>query len=101
MTSLQNVAELYEIAATWEGDRLLVEHAAIEQFSGAVSELLAALGEDQHEDFWAGITRPLKRLRWVLATVPLPVNDPALDVHAVADAVVPRLRQCKQTAPVL
>jgi len=101
MSSLTSVSELYDIAARWEGDRLLVEHPGIEQFSAAVGRLLAALGEDQQEDFWAGITRPLKRLRWVLATTPLPVNHPAHGVQGIADAVVPRLRQCRHTAPVL
>jgi hypothetical protein len=101
MTSLTEISELYDLAATWEGDRVLVEHLGVEQFSAGVGQLLAALGEDQHEDFWSGITRPLKRLRWVLATTPLPVNHPAHDVPGVADAVVPRLRQCRHTAPVL
>ncbi len=101
MTSLLNVSALYELAATWEGDRVLVEHPASEQFSAGVGQFLAALGEDQHEDFWSGITRPLKRLRWVLATTPLPINDPAHHVRDVSDAVVPRLRQCEQTAPAL
>lgn len=101
MTSLTRISELYDLAATWEGDRVLVEHPGIERFSAGVGELLGSLGEDQHEDFWAGITRPLKRLRWVLATTPLPVNHPAQDVRGVADAVVPRLRQCRHTAPSL
>ncbi|HLH64160.1 MAG TPA: hypothetical protein VKV27_00515 [Solirubrobacteraceae bacterium] len=101
MTSLGSVSELYDIAETWEGDRFLVEHPVVEQFSAAVGALLAALGEDQHEDFWAGITRPLKRLRWLLATTPLPVNHPAHDVRGVAGVVAPRLRQCRHTAPAL
>src|SRR3954452_18106378 len=101
MTSLSEVSGLYDLAESWEGDRLLVEHGPIEAFSAAVGRLLATLGEDQQEDFWAGITRPLKRLRWLLATTPLPVNHPAHDVQGTADAVVPRLRQCRHTAPAL
>lgn len=101
MTNLATVSELYDLAASWEGNRVLVEHPGVERFSATVGQLLASLGEDQHEDFWAGITRPLKRLRWVLATTPLAVNDPAHDVRGLADAVVPRLRQCTHTAPTL
>ena len=53
MTSLLNISELYDLAATWEGDRMLVEHPTVEQFSVGVGRLLAGLGEDQVEDFWS------------------------------------------------
>lgn len=101
MINLDETTALYELAAGWTGDRVLIEHPAIEQFSAGVSALLAGLGDEQHEDFWAGLSRPLKRLRWLLATTPLPVNHPANAVQATADAVVPRLRQCRHSAPAL
>lgn len=97
MSTLLQTSGLYDLAARWEADRMLVEHAAIEQFSASVAALLQALGDD--ENYWAGVSRPLKGLRWRMATVPLPLNHTAIRVQETADAVVPRLRRCKHLLP--
>jgi hypothetical protein len=101
MTSLSQVTTLHQLAETWEGDRILVEHPAVEEFSAGVGRLLVGLGDQQQEDFWAGMARPLKRLRWLIATTPLPVNHPANGVQSTVQAVAPRLRRTRQFAPAL
>jgi hypothetical protein len=99
VNSLTDTSRIYDLAATWSGQRHLVEDNVIEDFSAAVTQLLAALGEDRAEDWWTPITRPLRAIRWRLATVPLPINDPAMGVQDAADRLVPLLREARLTAP--
>jgi hypothetical protein len=99
MISLQETTELYELGATWTAERRAVENDTIEDFSLSVAALLACLGEDREEDWWTRIVRPLKALRWRLATVPLPVNHPAVGVQEASDALVPLLRETVDTSP--
>jgi len=99
MNSVQSASRLYELATAWNADRLLVEHAGAEGFSASVGALVAALGEDAADDYWAGLMRSLKALRWRLATMPLPFDHPAIGVSFVADSAVPQLRRCQQIAP--
>ena len=97
MSTIARTNDLYELAAQWQADRLLIEHEAIEQFSSAVGAFVHALSDD--EEYWASVSRPLKRLRWRMATVPLPANHSAIGAQETCDALLPRLSRCKQQVP--
>lgn len=99
MSTLHETSSLYDVATTWIGGRDPVEHAGVEAFSSAVAQFLAALGDNQHDEFWAAMTRPLKRVRWRLATIPLPINDPMIGVGELSDELVPELRRCRLYSP--
>ncbi|MBE2318388.1 hypothetical protein DVA67_020570 [Solirubrobacter sp. CPCC 204708] len=90
---------LHKLARTWTGRQAIIENPTIEEFSSQIQLLLRSVGDEASEGYWASIARPLRALRWRLATVPLPVNSRAIDVQAVADAVLPRLRRAPEVAP--
>ncbi|WP_028064633.1 hypothetical protein [Solirubrobacter soli] len=90
---------LHQLARTWTGHPAIVENPVVEEFSHQIQLLLRSVGDEAAEGYWASIARPLRALRWRLATVPLPVNSPALGVQAVADEVLPRLRRAGDVAP--
>lgn len=101
MTNFASTSDLYELASSWEGRSYLVEHAAIEAFSASVTRLLLELGDERNEDFWVPTIGPLKRLRWTLATTPLPISHPACNVRGTAEEVVPRLKNVGNFSPSL
>ncbi len=96
---LARVSALHDLASDWSAERRLVEHAGVETYSAAVSALLKGLGEQADEDYWAELLRPLRRLRWLLATTPVPIGDATCEVAETLQAVVRDLRLVRDQAP--
>jgi hypothetical protein len=99
MMTIRAADNLYNLAETWTGANVVVEHDAVERFSVGVSRLLSGLGEELAEGYWATVRRPLRALRWRLATVPLPIASTAIGTNSVSEIVIPRLRHCADIAP--
>jgi hypothetical protein len=99
MISLRDATAMHQLAEQWSADRILVEHDLVERFSRLTSTVIRKLGTDASEDEWASVLRPLRRLRWRLATVPAAINDPAIGAAAIATAVIPELQLGAQIAP--
>lgn len=99
MSTIAASDHLYGLATRWTAHPVIAENTTVEDFSAAVGILLRNAGERLDSDYWQSIARPLRALRWRLATVPLPVNSPGVGVQAIADLVIPRLRRCHQITP--
>jgi len=97
--SMRDATELYETAASLELARVCVDHDELWTFSRAVSDLKNRLGEEAADSYWSPVLARLRRVRWELATVPLPFDHPAFELQDSAAFVKGRLRDCNRVFP--
>ena len=97
--SMQAATDLYVAAGRLELDRVCVEDEGFQAFSLAVRELQKRLGEDASDSYWRPVLARLRRVRWELATVPLPFRHPAFALHESAAFLTDRLRDCDRVFP--
>lgn len=97
--TMRDVAPLYDIAQRVTIDRVCVEDPAFGAFSFAVRDFHARLGDDADDPYWQPVVARLKRVRWALATVPLPFKHPAFSLQESAAFVEKLVRRCRQVFP--
>ena len=97
--SMSETTALYEAAASLQVDRVCVEDEAVCAFSHAVQRLKQRLGGDAADSYWRPVMARLVRVRWELATVPLPLHHPALGLDDSARFVRDRLQSCAEVFP--
>jgi hypothetical protein len=97
--SMQEAADLYEAAGVLELERICVSDDAFRSFSLAVRALQDQLGDDASDSYWLRVLARLRRLRWELATVPLPFGHPAFEMAQSAAFLSEQLRDCERVFP--
>jgi hypothetical protein len=98
-TSLRDTTALYEAAGSLSLDRVCVQDEAFQSFSLAVRELQSRLGDDASDSYWRPVLRRLRRVRWELATVPLPFSYTGFEITDAAASLRDRLRDCEHVFP--
>jgi hypothetical protein len=96
---MRETAALYEVAGTVTMDRTCVEDAELRSFSLRVRSFIAGLGDDAADPYWKPVVARLRRVRWELATVPLPPAHPVFELAGSAAFLSKRLRGCEQIFP--
>lgn len=96
---MADTAARYEAAAALEVNRHCVEDDELASFSNAVRAFLRTLGADADEGYWRRVVARLRRVRWELATVPLPLAHKEFDLQATTAAMERWLRDCGRTYP--
>jgi hypothetical protein len=97
--SMLEAVEMYGAAASATVSRVCVEDMQVQAFSRGVTNFLRRLGDDAADEYWAPVTRRLRRVRWELATTPLPINHEALGLSESAAFVATALRACDRIYP--
>ena len=97
--SMQEAAELYEAAGSLELERVCVSDDEFRAFSLAVLSLRQELGDDASDSYWLPVLARLRRLRWELATVPLPFCHPAFEMAGSIAFLFGHLRDCERVFP--
>ena len=97
--SMQDAADLYDAAGSLELLRVCVEEEAFQGFSLGVRELQSRLGEDATDSYWRPVLARLRRVRWELATVPLPFRHAAFTLPESEAFLADRLRDCDRVFP--
>jgi len=97
--SMLAAADLYEVASAARTSRVRVADPEVQRFSQSVTALLRRLGDDAADAHWAPVVRRLRKIRWELATTPLPINHPALALSESAAFVAGLLRGCDRIYP--
>jgi hypothetical protein len=98
-TSMLEVAEAYAVGEAATVARVCVHDGQVRSFSDGVSRFLRQLGQDATDEYWAPVIRRLRRVRWELATTPLPSNHPAFSLSESATFVSRSLRACDRIYP--
>jgi hypothetical protein len=98
-TGMREAAELYETAAALTVDRVCVEDAGLRSFSLGLQRFLGQLGADADDPYWKPVLARLRRARWELATVPLPLAHASLGLRDSAHFVAGCLRTCESVFP--
>jgi len=96
---LAEVDRLYEAASTCHMDRLAVDHAGVRGFAQSLGAFQKRLGTDASDEYWLPVLRILRRARWELSSVPLPLDHPGLDLVFSAEAMRDRLRDVADVYP--
>jgi hypothetical protein len=74
-----------------------VRHAAVNAFLLATSQFLRSVGEEREPtELWRYPCSELRRARWRLGTVPLPLDSPRLGFRATAEALLERAESLKR-----
>lgn len=97
--SMAHTTALHDSAAALEVNRVCVDDEPLGAFSHAVQKLGTRLGEDGADSYWRPVLGRLRRVRWELATVPLPFNHPAFALYDSAAFLRDRLRDCASVYP--
>ena len=97
--SMLEVVDVYTVASEATVTRDCVEDEQMRAFSACVSRLQRQLGENAADEYWAPVMRRLRRVRWDLATTPLPSNHAALELTESSAFVERSLRACDQIYP--
>jgi len=97
--SMELTCARYDVAEAMEIVRHCVEDDELAAFADEVRGFVYSLGTDVGDPYWSRIVARLRRVRWQLATVPLPLNHPALEL-ADTSAVLERwMRDCDRLYP--
>ena len=99
IVTMRTADELYDTAASVTLGRACIEDEPLRSFSVSVQMLRNRLGEEARDSFWQPALARLRRVRWDLATVPLPSNDPALGLPEAAAFVAHSLGDCRRVYP--
>jgi hypothetical protein len=97
--SMLEAINVYDAAASATVSRTSVEDPQVQAFSHRVTALLRQLGDDAADEYWAPVTRRLRRVRWELATTPLPLNHDSLELSESSAFIVSALRACDRIYP--
>ena len=98
-TSMQEASDLYEVAGNAQLYRVCVDDGRFQTFSVAVRRLQSDLGDDTNDSYWRPVLARLRRLRWELATVPLPFTHPTFALTESVGFIDDRLRYCERVWP--
>lgn len=101
MTTFAEINALHDVANSWQGERILIEHPELEALSVLIGKFRGALGESADDAYWEPVVRMLVRARWDAATTPLPLSSPGAGLAEARRSAVARLRQCPRVAPEL
>jgi hypothetical protein len=96
---MHETAALYDAAAHLDVKRVCVEDEAVCRFSHAVQRLRSSLADDATDSYWRPSLARLVRIRWELATVPLPLNHDALGLEESTSFLRARLGDCARVFP--
>lgn len=97
--SMQDTTALYDAAAGLDIDRVCVDDESLRAFSHAVQKLSSRLGDEAADSYWRPVLARLRRVRWELATVPLPFDHPAFGLEDSAAFLSDRLQDCARVFP--
>jgi hypothetical protein len=96
---MSEATALYEIAGIVTMDRTCVADSELRRFSLDLQSFIRELGDDAADPYWKPVVARLRRVRWELATVPLPPAHPAFELHDSAAFLSKRLRACEKIFP--
>lgn len=69
-----------------------VRHAGVSTFMHTASLFLRAVGDAEGSDLWRQPCADIRRARWLLGTVPLPLDSGTLGLRKTAGALADRIR---------
>ncbi|MEV6975350.1 hypothetical protein [Kitasatospora sp. NPDC093806] len=75
-----------------------VRHSGVSAFMYAASQFLRAVGESEGSDLWRQSCAEIRRARWLIGTVPLPLKSGALGLRESAEALAGRARVIERVA---
>lgn len=97
--SMDEASRVFEAASEARISRTAVEDSDVESFAQGVSTLIRTLRDDVADPYWEPVIRALKRVRWDLATTPLPISHDALAIGKTSGELREHLQYCDQVAP--
>lgn len=97
--SMQHTATRYEVADVLQVKRHCVEDTELASFASAVRAFLRDLGSEAEDSYWRRVVARLRRVRWELATVPLPLTHEALELVTTSSDLERWLRDCNRIYP--
>jgi hypothetical protein len=94
--SLRDAESIYSIAEQTEVTRLKIGFGPVADFASASQELTRAVELDtEDDDFWVSIVRRMRQAVRMTLRVPLPLNDPALELAETHDYLSGHLRRAE------
>lgn len=79
--------------------RLVIDHGEVKGFVTGLRKFLRRLGDEAGDPYWKPILRRLRRVRYEVTSVPLPLPHPALNFAGTADELQRLLRTCGALYP--
>lgn len=99
MSELQMVDGIYQVSATATLDVTAISHTLFRDFSLGVDRLRRSLGDSVEDESWAQVLAPLRRYRFLLASAPIPFNEPALLITRNLERVATQLLSLHDADP--
>ena len=97
--TIEQATRVHGAAASCQVSRFLTDDSDIQRFVRSLALLGRRLGEERQDVYWQPILRNLRRVRYELTSVPLPLDDEALGLRAAADAFDNRIRNVEALFP--
>jgi hypothetical protein len=96
---LLTASALYTAAAEAQVWRHAVEHTGVRRFCTLLLHLQRGLGEQGEDSFWIDVLQLLRRIRFHLCAVPLPLNHPAVAPASTLATLRRRAAECRLMFP--
>jgi hypothetical protein len=96
---LSEADALYSVARTCTAARTTIECSALQQFVSGSHSLLRAVGNAAEDPLWAPVIRRIRRARWDLNSLPLPMDHHDLELAASARLLRRLLRGVEDAYP--
>jgi hypothetical protein len=95
--SLWEVDEVYR-QADCAVEEQPVHHSGVYSFMRSASQFLYSVGESEGSDLWRRACAEIRRARWVLGSVPLPLNSRQMRFQEIASGLVETAVHLEQVA---
>lgn len=89
---------VYTAASDTEIFHQMVSHAGAATFAAAATQLLRTIGDVDEGSAWAVVAAVVRRARWRLSTLPLPLGHASLGFSACADVLAGKLDELAEAA---
>ncbi len=98
-TGLALANEVYACSSGARIKRHRVACPEISEFSQALRKFELELGEEAKDEYWESLLLRLRRYRFLLSTLPLPFNHPALYQQGTLESIEKQVADCDQVYP--
>ncbi len=96
--TLARADSIYALSSSAKTTRMGVANREVRYLAKAIQKFLDALVVRGDPDYWRRAGSLLRRTRWTVNTVPLPIGSSALGLSACHQSLLPWLRQAEQVA---
>jgi hypothetical protein len=98
-SSLSSASEIYACCDRVKIKRHWADYPELGECCRALKKLEKALGDEAKDEYWESFLRHLRRYQFLLLTLPLPSDHPAIYRSGVFEALEERLVQCDRVYP--